>query len=168
MKKGCKRGCEDREKRGDGAKKRRKKARGRAFAHTPWVNLACLLLLRLHTDSLVDNLHRELLGARDDLAAETERDVVVDDGRVATVLHHQHLDVLQRGHVHAVHAVVVAVAVRAVRPEADARHLRRALVAAAHRVIDTVRLPPPMLFVLKKKRKWVKKRQGSIRMCSVV
>ena len=142
--KGCKRGCgrKDGMEKKDGAKRENPRGGGYAAPQRP----RCLLLLRLHTDSLVHNLHRQLLRAGDDLLAETERDVVVDDGRIATALHHEHLDVLHRGDVHAVHAVVAAVAELAVSPEADARHRGHALVAATHRVVDTVRLPPSGLW----------------------
>jgi len=101
-----------------------------------------LLLLRLHTDSLVHNLNSKLLGAGNDLLALAERDVVVDDSGAATVLHHEHVDVLHVADVHAVKAVIATIAVAASGSETNAGHLSSSLEATTHGVIDTVRLPP--------------------------
>ena len=67
---------------------------------------------------------------------------MVDDSSAATVLHHEHLDVLSIAYVHAVKTIVAAEAVPAVSTETDAGHLSSALEATTHGVIDTMGLPP--------------------------
>ena len=119
------------------------KTKGKVKRH--YVSSCALLLLRLHTDSLVHNLHSELLCTGNDLLAGAEGDVVVDDSSAAAVLHQEHLDVLHVADVHAVKTVVAAETVPAVSSEANAGHLGSSLEATTHGVIDTVGLPPSVL-----------------------
>ena len=77
---------------------------------------------------------------------------MVDDSSAAAVLHQEHLDVLHVADVHAVKTVVAAVTISAVSAEADAGHLSGSLEATTHGVIDTMGLPPSVLYTSKKNK----------------
>ena len=101
-----------------------------------------LVLFRSQTSVGVRHLDTELLGALNNLLALLAANGVTDLGRIRSVLHEQHfevLDVVDENLDETVRADVLALLVATIT---DVRHQVLTLVATSHAIVDTLWLSP--------------------------
>ena len=119
---------------------------------TQYSSPSLLLLLSNKTRSSVHNLDPEHLRALADKLAGLRTNVVVDHSSVLTVVHEEHLDVLEVAHVEALLPVRRLVLEATVSPVTDLGLGGSAFEPPAHGVIDTVGLSPASLYKQNRKK----------------